>query len=154
MRIARIWKRSQTLFFPGWVATVVGGTVLVYLLIFVSMMPWGQGDYVDVGQLPANPNEAAPSTEAEPRIDLLPNGSIRTEGWSPGRPCRIHIHRDAQWISIRDLLRQLRADGLKTVLIVVRNRDGTASTLPFDLEGPWPDLKIDAPAQAFVDALR
>ncbi|MHC4409039.1 MAG: hypothetical protein ACYS0F_08550 [Planctomycetota bacterium] len=154
MHIARIWKKPPSLFFPGWIAAVVGGTVLLYVLIYVLILPWGHTQYVDAWELPDNPRGATGSAGDEVRIDLLPDGAVLTDGWSAESPCQLRIHRATRWVAIRRLLLQLRADGLRELHVVVRNDDGSTATLRFDLASDWPELDADATAQEFVDTLR
>ena len=155
MRIARIWKKPPSLFYPGWVAAIVGGSILILLLLFVFSMPWfASPTHVDAAELPINPRQATTPANGDIGIDLLADGTAIMEGWSPGKPCRIHIHKDARWVAIRSLFRRLHADGVYLVSIAVRNRDGSTATLRFDLQGPWPELDVNASAQDFVNAIQ
>jgi len=155
MRIARIWKKPETLFFSGWMVAVIGGAVFMLVLLFVFAIPWGaEMARVDVEDLPANPQQAASALFAGVELHLMPSGVVNGGNWSADRPCRLRIHGAARWPVIGDFLRMLRRDGLHEVELVVRNRDGTLATLRFDLGGDWPEMADSATAQEFVDSLR
>jgi hypothetical protein len=144
------------LFFPGWIAAIVGGSVLMLLLLVIFSMPFGDYQPANVGawNLPSNPTTTKNFAYIGRTIDLFPSGTAVTDTSLRGLSCRIHIHKNARWISIRSLFRRLHADGHYLVYIAVQNRDGSMATLRFNIKGPWPELDVNASAQDFVNAIQ
>ena len=161
MRVQRLWKRTERLFHPGVLSTVVIGTALFLLLtLFVAAtpVPTTTGPTFGSADLPENPRGYPVKPARAKIVHLSPGGETWIDGFlvrdedafRGAGPYELHVHRDTPWIVLRDLLRQLSR---REVRIAVRNPDGSVSRIEVSPEIE-PELDVNAKAQEYVDLLK
>jgi len=172
MRTATMKLPQDSLFFPGWLATAIGGHILVLLLLFFLFANNAIQVAPNVGrdELPALPT-AIPTPDPG---TLLP---VTLRGWGAwaidgaminqaalpryfeqslnARRSGVLIipHKRAPWGVLKRGLEVAIAAGALRIEIQVRTADGGIGSIPLDIHQPLPELPDTAHVQQLVESL-
>ena len=78
----------------------------------------------------------------------------RIHCWASVPTARARCTTTSAWLTIRTLLRELKATGSPGVLIAVRNSNGESGDVWGALDDALPQLDVNARAQEFVESIR
>ena len=167
MRVEILKPPPSGLIPTGWIVAIVGGTVMVFTLIFVLFaypmsepydydFPRSADGTLDRG--PRNLPMLYISSGGEILLDgktldltAVPAALDRLERIETGM--RFNVERGTTWMTAREAIRAARAAGAPRIEFTVRKDAGLFGVIVLESTEPLPDLPADATTQAFIDAL-
>jgi len=167
MRIEILKPPPSGLIPTAWIVAIVGGTVIVFLSIFVLFaypmsepydhdFPRAANATLDRGPFDLPTLNISPSGEVFLNGDTLVLTDIsvaldKLEGIETG--IRFNFARGTSWMTAREAIRAARAAGTPRIEFTVRKDVGLFGIIVLESTEPLPDLPADATIQTFIDAL-
>lgn len=168
MRVEILKPPPSGLIPTSWIVSIVGGTLMVYLLLIFWLLNYPLFGPYDPNFPRAANAELASENFDLPVLEIYSDGEVYLSGEpltlaevgtaldkiqriEPG--IRFHLEPGTPWVAVRQSIHAARKAGATRIEFTARIAAGLFGAIILESTEALPDLPADATAQTFIDAL-